>query len=66
MNKQNSLNVNKRMIGKRVFIITDYLKYQGSIGIVTNVINDKTFEIEIDNTNNKISIYDIRSIPYEF
>lgn len=66
MNKQNSLSINKRMIGKRVFVITDYIKYQGSIGIINNIINDKTFEIEIDNDCKKVSIFDVRSMPYEF
>lgn len=64
--KQNRLLILKKMIGKRVFVVSDYNKYEGYVGHVEDVSSENELLINNGNVLNKISIFDIRSIPYEF
>ena len=64
--KQNKLSVLKKMIGKRVFVVSDYKKYDGYIGYVEDIKSENELLINNGTTSSKISIFDVRSIPYEF
>jgi ferredoxin-fold anticodon binding domain-containing protein len=64
--KQNRLLVLKKMIGKRVFIISSYDKYKGYVGHVEDVSSENELLVNSGNSLDKISIFDVRSIPYEF
>ena len=54
------------MIGKKVFIISDHKKFNGYVGQIVSVINENTFEVMNDSIIEKVNIFDVRSMPYEF
>jgi hypothetical protein len=62
--KQQSIlkfNVLKRMIGKRVIVITDHVKLTNWFGLVENVVDDMHLMISGPNGSQKVNIFDIRS-----
>lgn len=60
------LSVLKRMITKKVFVITDIEKCEGYIGTVNDVKDETNLVIRSNDTTTIESIFNIRSIPYEF
>jgi hypothetical protein len=62
--KQQSIlkfNILKRMIGKRVIVITDHVKLTNWFGLVENVIDDMHLMISGPNGSQKVNIFDVRS-----
>jgi len=60
-------SVLKKMINKKVFVITNFEKCEGYIGTVDDIKNEDHLIIKNDNSESKTeSIFNIRSIPYEF
>jgi ferredoxin-fold anticodon binding domain-containing protein len=55
------LNILKRMIGKRVIVITDHVKSTNWFGLVENVIDEMHLMISGPNGSQKVNIFDIRS-----
>jgi hypothetical protein len=55
------LNILKRMIGKRVIVITDHVKLTNWFGLVENVIDDTHLMISGPNGSQKVNIFDVRS-----
>lgn len=60
------LSILKRMIGKKIFVITNIIKCEGYIGTVYDVKDDENLVIRNNDENNIESIFNIRSMPYEF
>jgi len=57
------MNVNKRMLGKRVIVISDHLKMNFWYGVVESVIDGSHFLVKNhEGVNEKVSIFDIRSL----
>lgn len=54
------------MIGKKIFVITNIIKCEGYIGTVYDVKDDENLVIRNNDENNIESIFNIRSMPYEF
>lgn len=62
MNTQ-KIEINKKAIGREVYILNNPLI---SEGVITNVINEETFEVEsLEEKKYSISIFDIRYKEYE-
>jgi hypothetical protein len=63
MKQQSTLkfNILKRMIGKRVIVITDHVKLTNWFGLVENVIDEMHLIISGPNGSQKVNIFDIRS-----
>jgi hypothetical protein len=60
------LNVLKRMLGKRVAVITNYINLDHFYGEVTEVIDETNVVIKNDkNEDSKASIFDIRNPSQE-
>lgn len=59
--KKTKVNILKRMIGKRVFVITNSLTDEGYCGVVNKVIDDETLGVLTDKKEEKISIFDVRN-----
>jgi len=60
------LNVLKRMLGKRVAVITSYTTLDHFYGEVTEVIDETNVVIKNDrNEDSKVSIFDIRNPAQE-
>lgn len=55
------LNILKRMLGKRVFVVTNSLTDEGYCGIVNKVINHETLSVFSDKAEINVSIFDIRT-----
>lgn len=55
------LNILKRMLGKRVFVITSPTTEEGYCGIVSKVVNHETLGIISDKQELNVSIFDIRT-----
>jgi len=55
------LNILKRMLGKRVFVITNPITEEGYCGIVNKVVNHETLGIISDKQELNVSIFDIRT-----
>ena len=51
----------KKMLGKRVFVITNSLTEEGYCGIVNKVIDHETLNIISDKKEDNVSIFDIRT-----
>ena len=57
------INVNKRILGKRVIVISDHLKMNFWYGVVESVIDGSHFLVKNnEGVNEKVSIFDIRSL----
>ena len=63
MKQQSTLkfNILKRMIGKRVIVITDHVKLTNWFGLVENVTDDMHLMISGPNGTQKVNIFDVRS-----
>jgi len=69
MKKQNSvkLNILKRIIGKKMVVITDYIKNEYYYGLVESVIDDNNVKIKsISGETKDVSIFDLRSPSVEY
>lgn len=55
------MNILKRMIGKKVFVITNSLTQEGYCGLVNKVIDHETLNIFNDKKEQNVSIFDVRS-----
>jgi hypothetical protein len=54
-------NILKRMIGKKVFVITNSLTQEGYCGLVNRVVDHETLNVFNDKKEQNVSIFDIRS-----
>lgn len=63
MKKESNLkfNILKRMIGKKVIVITDHVKLTQWFGLVENVVDEMHLMVSGPNGSEKINIFDIRS-----
>lgn len=59
--KKTKINILKRMLGKRVFVVTNSLIDEGYCGIVNNVIDHETVNVLSDKTEIGVSIFNIRT-----
>lgn len=59
--KKTKVNILRKMLGKRVFIITNSTTDEGYCGIVNKVIDHETLGIISDKHEENISIFDIRT-----
>jgi hypothetical protein len=69
MKKQNPLKLNilKRIIGRKMVVITDYIKNEYYYGLVESVIDDSNVKIKSVNGETKdVSIFDLRSPSIEY
>jgi hypothetical protein len=55
------INILKRMLGKKVFVITNSLTQEGYCGLVNKVIDHETLNIFNDKKEQNVSIFDVRS-----
>ena len=55
------VNILKRMIGKKVFVITNSLTQEGYCGLVNRVVDHETLNVFNDKKEQNVSIFDIRS-----
>jgi hypothetical protein len=51
----------KKMLGKRVFVVTNSLLDEGYCGIVNQVVNHETVQVISEKKEEKVSIFDIRT-----
>lgn len=63
MIKENNLkfNVLKRMLGKKVVVILDHIKYTHYYGFVESIADEMHLMISGQNGLKKVNIFDIRS-----
>lgn len=68
MGKLNNLFFIKKMIGKTVFVIFNYSKFEGYPCRIENVKNENSISVFCfeKNVSATTSIFNIRSIPYEW
>lgn len=67
MSNKLKLNILKRMLGKKVVVIKDYVKFEYYYGKVTDVVNLDILEVEsFDGNIANVSIFDVRSPSPEF
>lgn len=59
--KKTKVNILKKMMGKRVFIITNSITNEGYCGIVNKVIDHETVGVISDKKEDNVSIFDIRT-----
>lgn len=59
--KKTKTNILKRMIGKRVFIVTNSLTGEGYCGIVNKIVDHETLSIFSDKKEENVSIFDVRT-----
>jgi hypothetical protein len=54
------LNLNKKMIGKRVTVVTGKTEYKG---VIIDVLDSETFQIKKDKSSKlmEVNIFDVRS-----
>ena len=54
------LDLNKKMIGKRVTVVTGKTEYQG---VIIDVLDSETFQIKKDKSSKliEVNIFDVRS-----
>ena len=58
---KDKINVNKRIIGKRVIVISDHIKMNFWYGVVESVIDGSNFLVKpYEGPNEKVNIFDIR------
>ena len=55
------LNILKKMIGKKVVVITDHIKLTHWFGLVENVVDEMHLTISGPSGSQKINIFDVRS-----
>jgi len=69
MNKQNSVKVNilKRMLGRKMVVIKDYVKNEYYYGNVDSVIDESNVNVRnASGELEKVSIFDLRSPSQEY
>jgi len=55
------------MIGRRIFVIQDFKKFEGYVGVVSNVKNENHLVVnDEENNSNIVNIFNVRSLPYEW
>lgn len=59
--KKLKMTILKRMLGKRVFIVTNPLTDEGYCGIVNKVVDHETLQIFSEKKEENISIFDVRT-----
>lgn len=59
--KKVKTNVLKRMLGKRVFVITNSITQEGYCGVVNKVIDHETLNVLSDKVELNVSIFDVRT-----
>jgi len=60
---KDKININKRIIGKRVIVISDHIKMNFWYGVVESVIDGSNFLVKpYEGPNEKVNIFDIRSL----
>jgi delta-aminolevulinic acid dehydratase/porphobilinogen synthase len=59
--KKLKMIVLKKMLGKKVFVVTNSLTDEGYCGIVNKVINDETLTIFSNKAEINVSIFDVRT-----
>ena len=63
----NKLNILKKMLHKKIFVITDHEKCEGYIGYVQDIKDENNLLVKNQTESlSKVNIFDVRSIPYEF
>lgn len=55
------VNILKRMLGKKVFVVTNSLTDEGYCGIVNRVVDHQTVNIFTDKKDENVSIFDVRT-----
>jgi hypothetical protein len=55
------VNILKRMLGKRVFVVTNSLTDEGYCGIVNRVVDHQTVNVFTDKKDENVSIFDVRT-----
>ena len=55
------VNILKRMLGKRVFVVTNSITDEGYCGIVNKVIDHQTLNIFSEKKEENVSIFDVRT-----
>jgi hypothetical protein len=69
MKRQNSvkLNILKRILGRKMVVITDHIKNEYYYGSVESVIDEGNVNIKsLSGENKKVSIFDLRSPSVEY
>lgn len=59
--KKTKFNVLKRILGKKMFVITNSLTEDGYCGIVSKIIDHETVQIFSDKKEENVSIFDLRN-----
>lgn len=59
--KKTKVNILRRMLGKRVFVITNSLTDEGYCGIVNKIIDHENLSVLTDKNEQSVSIFDIRT-----
>jgi len=59
--KKVKINILKRMLGKKVFIITNSITEEGYCGLVNRVVDHETLNIINDRKEENVSIFNVRS-----
>ena len=54
-------NILKRILGKKMFVVTNSLTDEGYCGMVNKIINHETVSILSDKKEENVSIFDLRS-----
>jgi len=55
------VNILKKMLGKKMFVVTNSLTNEGYCGTVTKVINHETVCITNDKVDGHVNIFDLRT-----
>lgn len=59
--QRTKVNILKRMLGKKVFVITNPITEEGYCGVVNKVVNHETLGIISDKQEVNVSIFDVRT-----
>lgn len=59
--KKTKMNILKKMMGKRVFVITNSITNEGYCGIVNKVIDHETLSVFSDKKEENVSIFNVRT-----
>lgn len=59
--KKSKMAILKRMLGKRIFVITNPLTEEGYCGIVNKVIDHETLHVLSEKKEENVSIFDVRT-----
>ena len=59
--KKIKLNILKKMLGKKVFVITNSLTEEGYCGIINKIIDHENVQVFTEKKEENVSIFDIRT-----